>query len=138
MRFKKIIVLFIILSIPVILFDIACEHDVSTDSSENTAPVFSTIQNKIFVPSCAGCHLDGASAGGLDLSRYDNIVNVSSGQMPGTDQIEPGEPAQSYIYLKMTDDESISGDVMPPSGTLPRQQIDLLRTWIESGAPRSN
>ncbi len=102
---------------------------------------FSAVQSQIFTPSCAfsGCHGGGAPAEGLNLSSgtaYANIVNVRSSQRGNLDRIEPGNPDASYLYLKVTGDSSISGLRMPRSGQpLSQELIDLLRDWIERGAP---
>jgi hypothetical protein len=102
---------------------------------------FAAVQSQIFTPSCAlsGCHNSTSQASGLDLtagSAYGNIVNVASSEQPGVDRIEPGEPSESYLYLKVTGDSSISGSRMPLGRpALSGDLIDLLRDWIEDGAP---
>jgi hypothetical protein len=69
-------------------------------------------------------------------SAYSEIVNVPSNQRPTLDRIEPNDPAASYLYLKVTGDPSIAGSRMPLGGPpLSQALIDLLRDWIERGAP---
>jgi len=102
---------------------------------------FSAVQQQIFTQSCAfsGCHGGSSPAEGLDLRQgaaYGEIVNVPSSQMSSLDRIEPSEPDSSYLYLKVTGDSSISGVRMPRGGAaLSSDLIDLLRDWIERGAP---
>jgi len=76
---------------------------------------------------------------GMDLSAgaaYGEIVNVPSAEQPALDRIEPGDPDRSYMYLKVTGDPSISGGQMPLGGPpLDQERLDLLRGWIETGAP---
>lgn len=102
---------------------------------------FSAVQSQIFTPSCAfsGCHGGGSPAEGLNLTAgmaYANIVNVRSSQQGSRDRIEPNNPEASYLYLKVTGDPSISGVRMPRSApALSQQLLDLLRDWIERGAP---
>lgn len=102
---------------------------------------FSAVQSQIFSASCAfsGCHAGGAPAEGLNLSAglaYSNIVNVRSSQRGSLDRIEPGDPDQSYLYLKVIGDPSIGGERMPRlAPALSQSLIDLLRDWIERGAP---
>jgi len=102
---------------------------------------FTAVQTRIFNASCAfsGCHGGAAPAQGMDLTSgmaYSNIVNVASTQQPSVDRIEPDDPARSYLYLKVIDDPSISGSPMPRGGpALAQELIDLLRDWIERGAP---
>ena len=102
---------------------------------------FTAVQQQIFSQSCAfsGCHGGSSPAEGMDLrsgSAYANIVNVRSSQMSNLDRIEPSDPDNSYLYLKVIGDSSISGSRMPRGGAaLSQDLIDLLRDWIERGAP---
>jgi PKD repeat protein len=102
---------------------------------------FSAVQEQIFTPSCAfsGCHGGASPAEGLNLEAgeaFTEIVNEESSQRPSLDLIEPSEPDNSYLYLKVTGDPSISGSRMPRGGSaLSQQLLDLLRDWIERGAP---
>ncbi len=102
---------------------------------------FSQVQSQIFTASCAfaGCHGGSSPAQGMNLSAgaaYGNIVNVPSNERPTLDRIEPNSPAASYLFLKVTGDPSIAGSRMPLGGPpLSATLIDLLRDWIERGAP---
>ncbi len=102
---------------------------------------FSAVQSQIFNASCAfsGCHAGGSPAQGMNLSdgmAYSNIVDVPSNQQSSLDRIEPDDPDESYLYLKVTGDSSISGSRMPlGGGALSQDLLDLLRDWIERGAP---
>ncbi len=106
-----------------------------------SSATFSAVQSQIFTASCAfsGCHGGSSPSQGMNLSQgmaYANIVGVPSSQQPSLDRIEPNEPEESYLYLKVTNDSSISGGRMPPGGgPLAQDLIDLLRDWIERGAP---
>ncbi len=102
---------------------------------------FSQVQSQIFTASCAfsGCHGGSSPAQGMNLSAgsaYSAVVNVPSNERPTLDRIEPNDPAASYLYLKVIGDPSIVGSQMP-LGDPPLSQtlIDLLRDWIERGAP---
>jgi hypothetical protein len=88
----------------------------------------------IFGASCVDCHGDGANAG-LDLRSglaHANLVNVPASES-ALDRVEPGEPGQSWLYLKLTGQQNV-GDAMPPGGSLPADALELIRTWIEEGA----
>jgi hypothetical protein len=99
------------------------------------------VQQQIFSQSCAfsGCHGGDSPAEGMSLlagDSFDNIVNVRSSQRGSLDRIEPSDPDNSYLYLKVIGDPSISGSRMPRGGAaLSQDLIDLLRDWIERGAP---
>jgi PKD repeat protein len=113
---------------------------ITVEGSGETA-TFSAVQQQIFSQSCAfsSCHGGAAPAQGLDLSEgaaYGEIVNAPSNQVPSLDLIEPSDPDNSYLYQKVTDDSPISGSRMPRGAApLSQQLIDLLRDWIERGAP---
>jgi hypothetical protein len=106
-----------------------------------SSATFSAVQSQIFNASCAfsGCHGGSSPSQGMDLTEgmaFADIVNVPSSQQPSLDRIEPNEPEESYLYLKVTGDSSISGGRMPSGGgPLAQDLIDLLRDWIERGAP---
>jgi len=112
-----------------------------TVESGSAQATFSAVQAQIFNASCAfsGCHGGSSPAQGMNLSEgmaYANIVNVASSEQPSLDRIKPDDPDESYLYLKVTGDSSISGSRMPlGGGALSQDLLDLLRDWIERGAP---
>lgn len=101
---------------------------------------FTRVQTEIFSPTCAviGCHDNlGRQEGQILLSgqSYANIVNVTSNQMPNLVRVKPNDPANSYLYRKVTG-FGITGNRMPDSGPpLPDAQLKLIRDWIRRGAP---
>jgi hypothetical protein len=114
---------------------------VIVEGGGGSGATFSQVQSQIFTASCAfaGCHAGSSPAQGLDLSAgaaHGNIVNVPSSENQNLDLIEPDAPEASYLYLKVTGDSSIVGGRMPLGGPpLSTGLIDLLRDWIERGAP---
>ena len=101
----------------------------------------------ILLGTCGGnqCHGGSNPAAGLDLQTnesgnemYDRLVGVPSTQQPGLNLVEAGDPASSYLFLKLTGDPSITGGIMPAgvSGGLSPQSIDSIQTWITNGALR--
>ncbi len=123
------------------VFVSGCEKD---DAIVNPDPddevTFSQVQ-AIFNSSCAvsGCHAGSSPTGSMDLSAgvaYANIVNVASVQNPALSRITPNDPENSYLFRKLTG-TNISGNRMPLGGTLSAAQIDLVRDWIEAGAPNN-
>ncbi len=123
-----------------IFVSFACEHSASTgpDPTQNGTPTtFTKIQSDIFTPNCAlsGCHGDTQNPRLNAGQAYDNIVNVVSSQ--GIDYIEPGDPANSYLYKKITG-TGIIGTRMPRNASpLSAAVIDSVRSWIERGAPNN-
>ena len=46
-----------------------------------------------------------------------------------------GDADGSYLIKKLEGADGISGDPMPPSGSLDQSDIDQIRDWIDRGAP---
>jgi hypothetical protein len=93
----------------------------------------------IFNNNCS-CHLFGTPAG-LSLAAdqsYTNLVGVPSTQVPGLNRVEPGDPDNSYLFMKHTGAPGIIGSRMPQDNpTFFEQNPDLLeleRQWIRQGA----
>ena len=79
----------------------------------------------VFQKNCAGCHGDTGFAKGYLL--LDRSAMVKAGK------VTPGNAAESILYKR------ISGAVEPimPDGgpKLPESDIDVIRQWIDDGAP---
>ena len=99
--------------------------------------------SKIFDANCSGCHGGENPDEGLDLrsdDAYDNLF-VASEQEPEMQLIEPGEPSESYLWLKLIDDPDIEGFPMPfdpvtGDGSLRQAELSDIETWIVNGAIR--
>jgi len=118
-----------------------CEkEDAIVDPDPDDEVTFSQVQ-AIFNASCAvsGCHAGASPQQGMNLSAgvaYANIVNVASVQNPALSRITPDDPDNSYLFRKISG-TNITGSRMPLGGTLSAAQIDLVRDWIEAGAPNN-
>jgi hypothetical protein len=89
-----------------------------------------------------GCHLGPTAVNQLDLSAaqsYRQTVNQPVLQAPGSKRIVPGKPDQSYVLLKIINDPSKTGDIMPPgcpgqaqggAQCLTPDEVQAIRTWI--------
>ncbi|MEO2169151.1 MAG: hypothetical protein ABGY42_13735, partial [bacterium] len=117
-----------------------------TECAESFDSTFGAIQSMIFERrgcSASVCHGDAAVAG-LDLSAdvaWDNLYGQPS-NVPGMPLVQPGRTSNSLLYLKVgagtkPDAFSVAGGAMP-SGQEPlsEDELELLRIWIYSGAPR--
>lgn len=111
----------------------------SGDPIDPTA-TFSRVQNEIFTPTCAaiGCHDPLGQQQQMVLSpgrAYANTVGKQSTEMPSLARVQPSDPANSYLYRKITG-AGITGARMPQGGPfLTDAQIKLVRDWIRRGAP---
>ncbi len=83
---------------------------------------------KVFETHCYRCHgKDGSRSG-----RFGHALDVR--KMTETGELVPGKPAASRVFARVTDKE----DPMPPLDVkekLKSAEIDILRRWIEAGAP---
>jgi hypothetical protein len=101
---------------------------------------FTRVQAEIFTPTCAalGCHDPLGRQQQLILKAgqaYTMIAGVPSTETPGLLRVSPNDPANSYLYRKITG-AGITGDRMPQgSSPLTDAQIKLVRDWIRRGAP---
>jgi hypothetical protein len=90
--------------------------------------------------NCQSCHSGRSPSGGLDMSdsaAYGNLVNVASGQLRGTDRIEPSDSARSYLAMKIQATHTAaggSGTQMPPRTSLTRESVAIITGWIDGGA----
>ncbi len=108
-------------------------------------PSLASIQANVFTPTCstAGCHTGPSGPGlpaGMDLSSEDasftNLVDVASVQAPMTLRVAAGDSDNSYLVDKL-EGTATAGSRMPQGGPfLDQATIDVIRLWIDSGAPR--
>ena len=101
--------------------------------------------SQVLDANCGGCHAEPNPMAGLNLKDgavdgdvYARLLEPSD-QVPELNLIEPFDPMASYMWLKLTADESIMGSPMPLdplSGDrrLSDAELDDIRTWIEAGA----
>jgi len=123
--------------------DIALQDGAETDApsrdASRPAPDLAVVQEQIFQVSCTPCHTDRVS-GALSLRASDQLLEnllSDSVQLPDMPRVTPGDLSQSYLWLKVTGahlEVGGLGELMPLGATLSREQLDLLRRWIEEGA----
>ena len=94
--------------------------------------------------SCAvkGCHVAPKPKVGVNLlpgQAYDNLVSRPSVQSD-LPRVTPGKVEQSYLWYKLqgTQEQVGKGKQMPPTArlALTDEEMELLRRWIEQGAPK--
>ena len=135
------------LVLPILFLLCACGKlkELPTEPGLGSEPIdptatFTRVQNEIFTPTCGaiGCHdtLGRQQDQILTAGKaYANTVGVPSTQMPSLLRVAPNDPANSYLYRKITG-AGITGDRMPQGGPyLTDAQTKLVRDWIRRGAP---
>ena len=83
----------------------------------------------LLIKNCLRCHNASDAVGGLDLTDRGRAI---AGGESGAASIVPGKADESYLLDRVRDGE------MPPAGKgqpLSQEQIDVLQSWIEAGAP---
>ena len=94
--------------------------------------------SEVFAVSCAlsGCHSGGEPAADMSLEGdfAARIIGVASGQRPDLKLVDPGNPDDSYLLIKVRGDDEIVSQRMPPGQVLPAEQVEIIRAWIASGA----
>jgi hypothetical protein len=116
------------------------EADV-TQVSATTLVSFSQNVVAVLGQHCAvvGCHIPGSPPNGLVMTpsqAYSNLVGVTVVEYPTLFRVKPGDAADSYVYLKVTN-TAPSGTQMPPPSTgdsLSTAEINILKDWINEGA----
>ncbi len=79
--------------------------------------------------NCNQCHGADQSMNGL---RLDTREAALKGGQSGP-AILPGDGSSSLLYRKIVGDAP--GSPMPLTGTLPPDQVEMIRSWLDQGAP---
>lgn len=131
---------------------LTCDEPVPCDPQVIFAGTFDRIQRQIFNQSCAlsGCHDSQTQKGNMLLespTSYSNIVDVVPSNLVaaglGWKRIDAANASveTSFMFHKVTGDLDAADDLgerMPfKRGKLDDFLIDILRLWIEAGAPQT-
>ncbi|MBK8561895.1 MAG: hypothetical protein IPN76_00685 [Saprospiraceae bacterium] len=99
-------------------------QDLTCDGGCDTTNVtFSAAVKPLLDLKCIGCHGNNNPSGGIKLNSYDFVkAQVDNGQLWGSVNHEAGYKAMPY-----------------PAGSnkLPQCELDVIRIWIEDGAPNN-
>jgi hypothetical protein len=131
----------------------ACGGDGPSGSAVMPDGTFARIQRTILDPSCSSCHRSGtndARSSQLVLtadSSYQQLVGVAAAQQvaraDGMARIKPFRADSSLFFHKIAwvpgHHSRDYGNLMPTGTTqgLSTGQLEYVRRWIESGAPRT-
>ena len=110
------------------------------DSAAPTTDItLAQISEQIFALKCVGCHGGGSPSANMSLESgvvAAEIINVASSQRSDLKRIDPGNPDDSYLLIKLRADEDMVSQQMPlGGGALSDEQIEMVRKWIAGGAP---
>lgn len=123
----------LLLPIGFLLFLSSCEYN-SISSYSNAEPTFENVQT-LLQNSCSGgnCHV-GQRTSGVRLDSYQNVIN-SVGTQYGTEIVQTGDSGGSPIIDKLESDPKFGNRMPFGRSPLSREQIDLIKNWIDNGAP---
>jgi cytochrome c5 len=91
------------------------------DTASFSEDVYPILQEK-----CQMCHNAGTTLGGWDASSYESVI-TSGDHGPA---VIPGDAVNSLVAQRI---QGI-GKLMPPSGSLPQEEIQAILDWISTGA----
>lgn len=88
------------------------------------------------------CHDNVTPQARLNLTpavSHAALVGIASQQCPSKQLVNPGEPGQSYVMIKLEGSgPCMTGSRMPKtSPALPAAQLQIIRDWIVTGAPNN-
>lgn len=108
---------------------LVCLAACAGDPSDRPA-TWSYLHAAIIAPNCAtsSCHNSRATTAGVVLDDADEAYDA----LIERQFVVPGDSASTLLDLLEGDERRR----MPPDSPLPAADIDLVRAWIEAGAPR--
>lgn len=128
--------------------DAGTDADGGTDAGIDAGVVdervrYAWVQKNVFTQVCAAyCHRGASAPKTLQLDAvkgYERIVGVKSTEVPTLMLVKPGDPMNSYLYIKVIPaDPRRVGERMPLNEPpyLPAEKLEAIRGWIARGAPR--
>jgi len=96
--------------------------DSSTGEGASTVS-FKTSIAPILSDQCGNCHMR-RSEGDFSMANFNSLMSGS----PGGDSVVAGKPDESLLVQVIEDGE------MPPRGSVPDKDLDLIKKWITEGA----
>lgn len=75
---------------------------------------FDLVKSRVLAPRCVACHNSASAKGGVILDNYDDVK----------------------ANLGRIETAALVNQTMPPTGPLSDSSKELLRAWIDAGAPR--
>jgi cytochrome c553 len=110
-------------------------------AATDAAPTLKTDVQPIFDRECTRCHGEKKQKARLNLSAAtarQALVNQPADEVPELMRVTPGDPERSYLWQKLQH-KAAKGKGMPrgifTARRLPEAQLEVIRKWIEAGAP---
>jgi uncharacterized membrane protein len=90
-------------------------------------PTFSGFVQPILQARCLACHSASTPLGGWDASSYETVSRTGE-NAPVTDAGD----VESSLLARLI--QGLDGKSMPPGGSLPLDEIQIIVDWIAAGA----
>jgi mono/diheme cytochrome c family protein len=103
------------------------EAEEATPEAGEGIPSFSADVLPILEANCAVCH---GTLGGWDGTSYEAVMTTGD----NAPVVIPGDAEGSLLGQKLMGTQT-EGAIMPPSGKLPAEEIQVILDWIDGGAP---
>lgn len=119
-----------------------CSDLCAVESDDLVLPTLHSIQQRIFTPTCTPCHWSQGIGQWMPLdsedASYESLVLTDYSFLCSGRRVEPGDPDNSCLVLKIEGSIYAGGVQMPPRPAPPLspEQIAAIRQWILNGAPR--
>lgn len=119
--------------------DTPTQPEPPAEDESGLSPTLASLQENVLTPICAQCHIGGNAPLGLQMDTVENstanLINVDAVTNPQFKRVQPGNAANSFLYLKVIGDPQ-AGARMPLGQTpLDDATIALFEEWIDNGAP---
>jgi hypothetical protein len=105
------------------------------DAGDIDATIWERARNRL--DGCTGNECHNMGAGGLLIlvGNETEFLFQPSSERPALWRVRPGDPQNSYLYLKVLGDGGIDGGRMPLGGPYNPNDVQLFYDWILDGAP---
>lgn len=119
-----------------------CSEICTVEDGSVVLPTLASIQRKIFTPICSECHVPQGTGQFMPLdtedNSYENLVVAGYSFLCTGPRVDPGNPDNSCLVLKLEGSDQAGGETMPPfpRPRLTPEQLGAIREWISQGAPR--
>lgn len=118
---------------------LAAGCDASKSAGPDRPVQFSVDVHPLLKTSCAtsGCHNGISKAAGLSMESWEELLQGSENGAV----VVAYRSVKSHLVQHMNTDSSVApvaAPLMPPSGALPRTELEIIMRWIDEGAKNDN
>ena len=104
--------------------------DPTDPACADVAPVVEVLTER-----CLACHA-GATFPDLRFDALPLLLETASLTRSGSALVVAGDPEASFLFHKVAGTQGVDGGALMPLGVAnPIDEVDVIRTWIEAGAP---